>query len=216
MDPPYLLDERSRPDLRSVYGALAARSRGLDAAVARVRLAGMTLESRELARMIRVRLVLAEMNALALSFDADAVASDPARRHRLLMLEALLRRETLRVRLAPLAGWTPDFTIFSGAVRPAGGEDPHTLILGPHWFERPFPHPGPALNAVLTGEAVLLAADRFERLWERGHDVSVPVQSAISEALRRSGSTLDAELTLRTESGYSFRAGGSEAGSNPV
>jgi len=196
MDPPRLLDERSHPDLRSVYGALAARSRRIDAAVARIRLAGMTLDRQELAGMIRVRLVVAEMNALALSFDADAVASDPERRHRLLTLEALLRRETLRVRLAPLAGWTPDFTIFSGAVPPGGREDPHTLILGPHWFERPFPHPGPALNAVLTGEAVLLAADRFERLWDRGHDVSVPIHSTISEALRRSGSTWAAELTL--------------------
>jgi len=216
MDPPCLLDERSRPDLRSVYGLLAARSRRLDAAVARIRLAGMTLNDGELAGMTQVRLVLAEVNALALSVDADAVASDPARRQRLLMLETLLRRETLRVRLAPLAGWTPDFTIFSGAIRPDGGDDPHTLILGPHWFERPFPHPGPALNAVLTGEAVLLASERFERLWERGHDVSVPVCSAISEALRRSGSGGSPELTLGTESGYSFRAGGSEAGSNPV
>ena len=207
MDPPCLLDERSRPDLRSVYGALAARSRRLDAAVARIRLAGMTLNDRELAGMGQVRLVLAEMNALALSVDADAVACDPVRRHRLVMLQTLLRQETLRVRLAPLAGWTPDFTIFSGEALPGGNEYPHTLILGLHWFERPFPHPGPALSAVMTGEAVLLAAERFERLWERGHDVSVPVCSAISEALRRSGSGGSPELTLGTETGYSFRAG---------
>jgi len=216
MDQPCLLDERSRPDLRSVYGSLAARSRRLDAAVARIRLAGMTLDTRELAGMVRVRVVLAEMNALALSVDADAVASDPSRRPRILMLERLLRQGTLRVRLAPLAGWTPDFTVFSGVSRTAGGEDPHTLVLGPHWFERPFPHPGPALNAVMTGDAVLLAAERFERLWERGHDVSLPVCLAISEALRRSGSSSGEELTLRTETGYSFRAGAPEAGDNPV
>jgi len=175
-----LLEDRARPDFRDVYGRHASAAATLDAAVRRVRLVGMTLGREELGGLRRMRVLVAELNALALSGEADSMGADPSRRPRLEMLLLLFEEGRLYVRTAPLAGWDPDFTVF-------GREEPVTVMLGPHWFERPYPHPGPAFGVVLDGEPARRAHARFEGLWSGAHDLRRPVEELIREALRRTG-----------------------------
>jgi hypothetical protein len=59
------------------------------------------------------------------------------------------------------------------------------VLTGFHWFERPYPHRGPALNAVHLGDAARLAARRHDELWEGAHDVGPAVWSILSKAERR-------------------------------
>lgn len=203
-----LLDERSRPDVRAAYGTLARRASRLDAAVHRIRLGGMTLSEPELDPLRRIRLLMGEMNALNLSWEAEAMVADPQRVSHLRYLEALLEEGRLHVRLAPLAAWNPDFSVFH-RTRPAAGQrtgeagptrnegssvpsgsapdairqDGAVLLLGPHWFVRPYPHPGPAFTAIIRGAPARLAARRFEETWQRGHDVRAPLLALIRRAL---------------------------------
>jgi hypothetical protein len=187
LDGTRLLDERSRPHFREVYGYHAARSVALDAAVGRIRLAGMSLGLRELKGLKRIRLLLAEMNALSFGAEADALAAHPARRSRLAFLSSLLDENRLDVRTAPLAGWSPDFSVFHGpgsSVCDGTLGDP-VLMVGPHWFESPYPHRGPAFGVVLAGPPAARAGARFEELWGSGHDVRAPVKGLFHEVLRR-------------------------------
>ncbi len=215
VEPPLLLDERSRPDLRHLYGQLAARARLLDAAVGRIRLGGMNLNRPELGGIERIRIVLAEINALTLAAEGESMAAEPARRERLELLEHLLASGKLRVRMAALAGWSPDFSVFThqeDREEPTGRRAPlparvsgglRTAVLGPHWFERPYPHPGPAFAAVVGGEAADRVSRRFDALWDRGHDISDPVASLIRGSLRRVRQAPGPELTPFEPSGYS-------------
>ncbi len=173
-----LLDDRARPDFREVYGHHAAAACALDAAVRRIRLGGMTLDRTELGGLERMRVLVAELNALSLSYEAEAMAVDPERRPRLRFLLEQVRAERLRVRIAPLAGWDPDFTVFSRG-------RPETLMLGPHWFARPYPHPGPAFGVVLGEEPAARAEARFEELWAGAHDLRGPIEGLMRDALRR-------------------------------
>ena len=70
------------------------------------------------------------------------------------------------------------FTVFSG---PGG---PHAVLTGLHWFERPYPHRGPAFGAVHGEVAAKLAARRHEEAWERAHDVGPAVWNILSKARR--------------------------------
>ena len=173
-----LLEDRGRPDFRDVYGRHASAAVTLDAAVRRVRLAGITLGSRELGGVQRMRVLVAELNALSLSGEAEVIGADLSRRPRLELLLRLFEGGRLSVRTAPLAGWDPDFTVF-------GSEQPDTVVLGPHWFERPYPHPGPAFSVVLVGDPARRAHIRFEELWSAAHDLRHPIEELLREALRR-------------------------------
>src|SRR5690606_32416121 len=59
------------------------------------------------------------------------------------------------------------------------------VLLGPHLFDRPYPHPGPAFGVMLRGPPVALAAARFEALWGRAHDLERPIVAALADALRK-------------------------------
>lgn len=208
-DPPAsdLLDERGRPDFRDVYTREAARARSLDAALTRIRLSAMDLGPGELGPLRRIRVLLAEMNALALTAEAQALAADPERRERLRFLVERLRKGSLEVRLAPLAGWAPDFSVFSG-----DDGTPAVVLVGPHRLERPYPHPGPAFASVHRGPAAEGAGRRFAELWGRAHDLRAPLVRMLEGALRHGGTRGRAEGTSGTpigvdtsvDSGYSF------------
>ena len=182
-----LLDERSRPDFREVYGFHAARAGRLDAAVNRIRLGGMTLGRKELGSLEAIRLLIGEVNALTLASEAQSLAIDPSRRTRLELMLSLLGERRLQVRIAPLASWSPDFSVFSGAARTpdqdGAGQRSPVLMIGMHWFERPYPHPGPALGIVLVGGLALRARERFEELWGGAHGLAEPITSVLQEAL---------------------------------
>jgi hypothetical protein len=60
-------------------------------------------------------------------------------------------------------------------------------MIGPHWFERPYPHPGPALGVLIAGAPAIRALERFEELWAQAHDVKGPIEEILEAALRRAG-----------------------------
>jgi hypothetical protein len=174
-----LFDERGRPDFRDVFGALAAQATEIAVAVTRVRLSTVDLSAAELACVERLRVLVAEMNALQLDSEARGLQADPRRAPNLERLRELLECGRLEIRSAPLAGWSPDFTVFSGS------EGPRAVLVGFHSFERPYPHRGPALASVYGGEGARLAARRHDEAWVRAHDVGPAVWSILSKARAR-------------------------------
>lgn len=176
---PVLLDERGRPDFRDLYGTLAERSTRFDVAIRKVRLSGMSLGRRELEQPTLIRLLLAEINVLTLSAEAESMAAVREGRRRLHLIRDLLAGGTVRLRSAPLGGWDPDFSVFW-----LRSEAPLVLI-GPHWFARPYPHRGPALGSVHQGRAAARVGRRFDALWEDAHPVEGPVRRVMEDALAR-------------------------------
>lgn len=176
---PHLLDERSEPDFRSVFATLARRSTALGSAVSRIRLGGLDLRPEELRSLNRIRVVVAELNGIVLRAEAEAMLTDPAKGDNLRYLVRLMREGRIEIRSAPLAGWSPDFTVFSRGGRP------WTLLVGLHWFARPYPHRGPALASLHGRVAASRTLRRFEELWRRGHDIGSPVLSLLEEAKQR-------------------------------
>jgi len=173
-----LLDDRGRPDFRDVFGALASRSDQISTAVTRVRLSTLDLRPAELERVEHFRVLVAELNALTLDAEARLIQADHRRAPRVEHFRRLLEEGRLEVRSAPLAGWSPDFSVFWK------GPDPHAVLTGFHWFERPFPHRGPAFASLHHGDAARLAARRHEDLWDKAHDVGPAVWSILSKAER--------------------------------
>jgi hypothetical protein len=178
--PALLFDERGRPDFRDVFGALASASTDIAAAVTRVRLSTVDLTARELERVEHFRVLIAELNALQLDSEARGLQSDPRRAPNAERLRAMLEQGKLEIRSSPLAGWSPDFTVFSGS------DGPSAVLIGFHVFERPYPHRGPALASVHGQEGARLAARRHEDAWVKAHDVGPAVWSILSKARSRS------------------------------
>lgn len=175
-----LIDERGRPDFRDVFGAYAGRSIDIATAITRVRLSAVDLTELQLSDLEHFRVLVSELNALQLDGEAHAIQADPKKAPRVDLLRTMLESGRLEVRAAPLGGWSPDFTVFSTA------DGPRAVLCGHHWFERPFPHRGPALASLHHGDAARLAARRHSDLWERSHDVGPAVWNILSKARRAS------------------------------
>jgi hypothetical protein len=176
---PRLLDERTRPDFREVYGALVARSEEVDVAIRKIRLSGVSLRPHELGAPARLRILLSEIDVLTLASEAESMAVRRRDRERLELITGLLASETLLVRSAPLGGWAPDFSVFQGSSLSP------TAIIGPHWLQRPYSHRGPALACVVSGSEALWLAERFRAIWNDAHEVRVPLARTLDEALAR-------------------------------
>lgn len=179
-EPAVLLDERSRPDFRDVFGTLAARSTSLASAVTRVRLSTLDLTSVELSGLTHFRVLVAELNAHHLDAEARVLLTQPRRAHSVRLLAELLENGVLEVRSAPLGGWSPDFTVFGDA------EGPSAALTGFHWFDRPYPHRGPALSSLHGPEGARLAQRRHDEIWSNAHDVGPAVWSLLARADARS------------------------------
>ncbi len=156
-----------------------AGSRQTDVAVRRIRLAGVSLLRRELAGPSRLRVLLAEIDILTLTSEAEALAVRSGSRARLDLILELMDSGALEVRSAPLAGWAPDFSVFHYEVA-----EP-TVLIGPHWLQRPYPHRGPALGSLHSGSAAARVGRRFSGLWEQAHDVKGPLLRTLTEARNR-------------------------------
>lgn len=178
---PQLIDERSDPNFRDVYGLLARRSGTLDAAVSRIRLSGLDLRPEELRKLERIRVLLTEVNGLTLRSEAEACLADPNKASNLTNLVELMEKGIIAVRSAPLAGWAPDFSLFGRKGRP------WMVLVGLHWFARPYPHGGPALASLHGPEAATRTARRFSTLWRGAHDIGPAVLHLLQEAGTRSG-----------------------------
>jgi hypothetical protein len=175
---PRLLDERSRPDFRDVYGWLLPRSTRLDVALTRIRLSTLDLGRGELDGVRSIRLLLAEVNAVQLDAEAHGVMLREEKREVLHALSARLSQGIIEVRSAPLGGWSPDYSIFHDMHGPAA------VLIGSHWFERPFPHRGPAFASLHGPEPATEALRRFEEAWERAHDIGLAVLGILERAER--------------------------------
>ena len=179
---PALIDERSPIPFRTLFGRLLSSSTELDTAILRVRLSGVDLSERELAGLRRLRILVAEINAKTLEEEAFALFMDPGKRQTLGRIQGLLHGGRLELRSAPLAGWSPDFSVFSD---PRG---PRALFLGLHWMLRPFPHRGPAWLACFGPQEAHRAHQRFEELWEKAHEIGPAVLRLLERATTRWGS----------------------------
>ena len=91
----------------------------------------LDLSRREIAGLVRLRVVLAMLDAITLDLEASAVMLRPDRRETLRVITGLLATGIIEVRAAPLAGWAPDFSVFRDA------DGPFAVLLGSHWFQRP-------------------------------------------------------------------------------
>jgi hypothetical protein len=91
----------------------------------------------------------------------------------------MLESGRLQVRTAPLAGWSPDFTVFSDAAGPSA------VLTGFHWFERPYPHRGPALSSLHFADAPRVTSRRHTELWQTARDIGPAVWSILSKARPR-------------------------------
>lgn len=219
--PAVLLDERRRPDFRDLFGTLSARSTRVASAVTRVRLSTLDLTSAELAGIRSLRVLVAELNVLQLDAEARALLGQPRRARAIRFLARLLESGILEIRSAPLGGWSPDFTVFED------GDGAMAVLTGFHWFDRPYPHRGPALNALHGREGARLAARRHEELWEQAHDVGAAIWSLLARAERcaravveGTGAPPPAPRPVRPVATgrppVSPRAGPSEAGDRPA
>ena len=182
---PTLLDERSSPDFRTTFGELLGGSVSVDVALRRIRLGGVDLEEGEVGRIRRIRLLLCEVNALSLGAEAEAAVANPGAGGNLELVLGLMREGRLSVRAAPLGGWSPDFSVFYGDA-PDGdaGDKPEWALLGVHWFQRPYPHRGPAFASLHREGGARMAARRFQHLWDQAHDIGPAVRSILERARR--------------------------------
>jgi hypothetical protein len=174
-----ILDERHRPDFRDVFGALARRSNEIVAAVTRVRLSTVDLSPAELKGLRSFRVLISEVSAHTLDAEAFGLLHQPRRAPNVRMLTTMLGEGRLEVRAAPLGGWSPDFTVFSEAAGPTA------VLTGFHWFERPYPHRGPALASLHGADAARLARARHDELWDAAHDVGPALWSILARACSR-------------------------------
>jgi len=172
-----LFDERSTPDFRTMYGNLLRDTVRLDVAIRSIRLGGITLQPKEIEGPRRIRVLLSDISVLTISAEAEAMAVTEPGRARLELLVRRLDDGSLGIRSSPLAGWSPDFSLFhdeAGDVK---------LLMGLHWFVRPYPHRGPALASLHLGEPSARIAERYSRLWEGAYDVAAPLQRILFRAL---------------------------------
>jgi hypothetical protein len=161
-----LLDERSRPPLRSVIGALLGSAEEADMAVTNVRIAALDMHADELARVRRCRFLLGKLDAHALDPGA-LIGGDP--RPRMAALLHFLRSGAVEVRSAGMSSWSPDFSIYRGIT--GGGNVAAVCLVGAHYFQEPREQ-GPSFTWAVDDPAhVHRATRRFEEMWQEGHDV---------------------------------------------
>ena len=171
-----LIHDRSRRSFREVYGNLAWKARQIDVAVDRVRLSGIDLAYEELATVEKLRVLVTEINAATLKFEAEAILADPQRSDNLRIVMRLLAEGRLRVRSAPLLDWAPNFSIFVSA------DGRPTALVGAHWFQIPYPFRGPALAVLCGGEQIDQVRSRFREMWDLAHDIGPAVRGVFAAA----------------------------------
>lgn len=176
--PAAFFHEGSRPDFRERFRREMIRSTRVDVAVTRLRLSTIDLGPREIQGVEEIRLVVSELRAVELDAEAHALMARRGARVRMARMQELLDRDVVRVRVAPLAGWSPDFSVFTG---PSG---PQAVLMGFHAFETPHPYAGPAFGAAFGPAQAREARSRFEGVWARGHDVGPAIHSIFRRARR--------------------------------
>jgi len=175
----FLLDERAQPPLRVAMTGLLASATFVDFAVREIRLVGLDLDQHVLPRLQCCRILVGRFDSSFHQEAGDALREHAARLRRLLGFVSTGRFE---VRSAGIDCWLPDFSLYDGLHNPLNGRR-SALLLGAHYFERPYPVSGAALTALITNPAsIRLARTRFDELWQRSYDV-LPVITETLEQL---------------------------------
>jgi len=176
---PVLIDDRSRPGFRELFGRLARRSSGLDVALTHLRLSTLDLSEREIGHVGRIRLLLAEVSAASLDAEAHAILNRGPMAANLRRLATLMSLGRIEVRSAPLGGWAPDFSVFTNE------SGPYVVLVGPHRFDRGLVHEGPVLASLHEGECAARVSVRFGEIWSRGHDIRPAIAGILGRAEQR-------------------------------
>ncbi|MGE3821554.1 MAG: hypothetical protein AB7I30_19260 [Isosphaeraceae bacterium] len=192
-----LLDERSRPGFRDLFGQLARRATALDVALTHLRLSTLDLSERELAQMGRIRLVLSEVSAASLDAEAHAVLHRGRMAANLRRLAVLLHLGRIEVRSAPLGGWAPDFSVFRR------DDVPFAVLVGPHRFDRGMAQDGPILASLHGGGDALRAGIRFVEVWGRAHDIRPAIGRILTRAEQQVPSVIGATSSTINDDGDS-------------
>jgi len=167
-----LFDEHADPPLRQTLGRLIATARSADFAIAHLRLAGLDLTESEAHSLEHCRVMLGHLDAAAL---LDSGLAPPSH---LALLRAFARSGRLEMRTAPHHVWNPDFSIFRGLP-----DQQAAVLLGAHYFGRPYPMFGLAFTCFMTQQAAVRACTRrFESLWNAGYDI-LPIVLETLDAL---------------------------------
>lgn len=172
-----LIDELDTGSLRRRIGGLLRVSKTADFAVTRIRIAGLDLTPGEIAGVEQCRVLVRQVDADMLMEAADH-AGDAARLRDLAVLGAFLASGRVEVRASGVEGWIPDFSVFRGAEA--------VVLLGAHYFGRPYPTLGPSFTAAIADPAAVeLAATRFDLLWDDARDVLPTIRDAVEAVLER-------------------------------
>lgn len=175
MNTTQLFDERQDGGFRAHFQRELEGAWTVDLALKRLRLTGIDVGP-ELEGIRSLRLVLAQVSAAALDAEAHALVARSEARDRLGLFLRHMEEGRMQIRVAPLGGWSPDFSVFTDS------RGPRTVLLGFHQFERSHPLPGPALAARFGRRGALLARGRFEEIWSRAHDVLPAVRTILARA----------------------------------
>ena len=135
----------------------------------------LDLSETEIGRIDGMRLLLAQVSAVALDAEAHALLHRPDRAENLRRLAGLVRAGRIEVRSAPLAAWAPDFTVF------ATGAGPFAVVVGPHRFDRG-DLSRPTLASVHGREEATRTQRRFDEIWALGYDIRPAVTGILTRA----------------------------------
>lgn len=174
---PRLLIEGSTPRFPGVYRGLLRRSSRVDVALTRLRIATLRLRAADLGSVRRLRIVLAELTSAAWEVETHRALLNPQREPLLRGLISRIQDGSLQVRAAPLASWSPDFTVF----HPDDGGN--QALLGPHWLEATPASRGPRFAFLVSGRDAMRVADRYERVWAEAYDVGPAVGRLLGSTL---------------------------------
>jgi hypothetical protein len=172
---PTLNDERRHPTFRELFSELLGQASRLDTAILRVRLGAIELATAQLRKLEGIRILVAEVNMHTLEWEAHTLLADRNRAGLVYLLSEFLASRRLMIRSAPLAGWSPDFSVFSTHSKPTA------VVIGPHSFHPPFPHRGPAWISRFGSVEAERARIRFDEMWAAAHDID----DAFGDLLRR-------------------------------
>jgi len=179
---PRFLDERSPETFRSLFGDLLSGSTHLETAIRRIRLGAVDLSAGEVSGVRRLRILVAEVNARTVEEEAYALQVAPDKQENLTRIVALLHSGRMEIRSAPLGGWSPDFSVFSGE------SGPRAVLMGLHWFKRPFPHRGPAWAGLFGPAEARRAQARFQEIWDGAHDISPAIRRLLERGAKNQAS----------------------------
>ena len=196
-----LLDERGRPDFRDVFGTYASKATEIATAVTRVRLSTFDLTPDELGNLEHFRVLVAEVNAIRLTAEARGLSADPRRGDRLDMLSHLLESGRLEVRAAPLAGWSPDFTVFRAPGGPSAVLAGDVLTISGSGAEWVFDADAPVPDSEIVGTTWVL-----DTYIDGDAATNMPMMELATLTLNADG-TLDGSTSCRRLEGEWITAG---------